>query len=318
MRHLMICISGWARTGKDTACEHLVRSHHAVQTGLADVGKRYAMEVYGFTYEQVFGPSEMRNAGDPRLPKNIYGNYECESCKVSDLPDSYVGPTEGMHFIDLDSQDIIKEKLEAVVTKLPNRDVGAGFRRYFFHETNPAFFLSPREVLQKHLEQFNEMYINTWIRKGLDLQVQLADVRHEHHGWSRKYDYVKEKGLVEANSDHWFSSAIPVVTCFSDFRHIHEYKLSRQYNDDDRRVVLVRIKRPGIDTPPFDHRSETEQCLVRDAAFDFVLNNNASLQDLYMRVDAIIKTASDPTWQPKKWDDSFVVRSHNPQLGYIE
>src|SRR5271157_5972054 len=69
MRHLMICVSGWAGTGKDECSGRLVREHQAIHTGLADPGKRHMADAYGFTAEQLWGPSKFRNAGDKRYPK---------------------------------------------------------------------------------------------------------------------------------------------------------------------------------------------------------------------------------------------------------
>lgn len=317
MRHILICVSGWSKTGKDTACERLVRNHHSIQTGLADPAKRYIMDVYGFTYDQVFGPSESRNAGDPRIPKNVYFQFGAEPC--SSLTTSVSGKGKEWHYVDLDEEDVRKSNLSGALAKLgPSTEVGAGFRRYYFQDTNPDFFLSPREVLQEHCEQFNDFHINTWIRKGLELQVELARVRREHNQWSWTFDYQKEKGLVPLSAlNRWFSSEQPVVTCFSDFRHIHEFKMAREYDSSERAVVLVRVKRPGIIKPPFDHRSENEQALVRDSAFDFVINNDSSLSDLYSKMDQIVEAAKSPFYKSKTWSDSYVARGHQPELGYL-
>jgi len=70
MRHLMICVSGFSGTGKDEVAGRLVRTHGAVQTGLADPAKRHMADLYGFTEHQLFGPSSARNGGDLRYPKN--------------------------------------------------------------------------------------------------------------------------------------------------------------------------------------------------------------------------------------------------------
>lgn len=317
MRHIMICVSGWSKTGKDTACERLVQNHFGVQTGLADPAKRYVMDVYGFTYDQVFGPSESRNAGDPRIPKNVYLDFGAEPCSALTDPPSGKGP--GWHYIDLDDEDVATNSLTPALSKLgPGVSVGAGFQRYFFQDNNPDFFLSPREVLQKHCEQFNDFHINTWIRKGLDLQVDLARVNYRAEKWGWRYNYQKDKGLVPyPRTDEWFNHSQPVVTCFSDFRHIHEFKMAREYDSQDRTVVLVRVKRPGIVKPPFDHRSENEQTLVRDSAFDFVIDNDSSLQNLYLKIDRIVEVTKSNSYKSKTWSDSYVARSHKPELGYL-
>ena len=72
--HYIIAISGFSGSGKDEAVSQLIRKYYAIQTGLADPGKRHLADAYGFTEEQLFGPSHFRNAGDLRIPKNSLEN----------------------------------------------------------------------------------------------------------------------------------------------------------------------------------------------------------------------------------------------------
>ncbi len=65
---MIIGITGKAGAGKDTVADLLVREHGFVKVALADPMKRFCKEVLGFTTEQLWGPSEMRNAPDTRLP----------------------------------------------------------------------------------------------------------------------------------------------------------------------------------------------------------------------------------------------------------
>jgi hypothetical protein len=60
---------GSANSGKDTVADHLVEKHGFVKVALADPMKRFCMEVYDFTEEQLWGPSPMRNAPDKRYPR---------------------------------------------------------------------------------------------------------------------------------------------------------------------------------------------------------------------------------------------------------
>lgn len=55
-----------AGSGKDTIAEQLVSKHGFVSVALADPMKRFCMEVFGFTDEQLWGPSEKRNEPDSR------------------------------------------------------------------------------------------------------------------------------------------------------------------------------------------------------------------------------------------------------------
>lgn len=63
---MIIGISGKAGSGKDTLADTLVDDHGFVKVALADPMKRFCMEVFDFTEEQLWGPSEKRNAIDQR------------------------------------------------------------------------------------------------------------------------------------------------------------------------------------------------------------------------------------------------------------
>ena len=56
MKLLGIC--GKAGSGKDTAAAYLIEKHGFVKLAFADPLKRFAKGVFGFTSEQLWGPSE--------------------------------------------------------------------------------------------------------------------------------------------------------------------------------------------------------------------------------------------------------------------
>ena len=63
---MIIALSGLSGTGKDTAADILVRDHGFVKVSLADPIKRICRDVFDFTDDQLWGPSEKRNSPDPR------------------------------------------------------------------------------------------------------------------------------------------------------------------------------------------------------------------------------------------------------------
>ena len=65
----LIAIVGRAGSGKDTVADILVRNHGWAKIALADPLKRAAQDFFGFTNEQLWGPSAMRNAPDMRFPR---------------------------------------------------------------------------------------------------------------------------------------------------------------------------------------------------------------------------------------------------------
>ncbi len=83
---MLIGISGLANSGKDTAADFLVGRYSFVKTSFADPMKKIAREAFGFSDEQLYGPSEARNAPDTRYPRE-HGPFDvsggrCRCCSV--------------------------------------------------------------------------------------------------------------------------------------------------------------------------------------------------------------------------------------------
>jgi hypothetical protein len=64
----IIGISGLAGSGKDTVADFLLKHEGFVKMSLADPIKRFAMDVWEFSEEQLWGPSKNRNSPDYRYP----------------------------------------------------------------------------------------------------------------------------------------------------------------------------------------------------------------------------------------------------------
>lgn len=75
----IIGLSGLAGSGKNAISDILEKHHSYVTIGLADPIKRLTQQVYRFSEEQLFGPSQMRNEIDerygipPRKAITVYG-----------------------------------------------------------------------------------------------------------------------------------------------------------------------------------------------------------------------------------------------------
>lgn len=66
---MLLGICGQAGSGKDTVADHLCLQHQFVKVGFADPLKRICKDVFNFSDEQLWGPSEKRNAEDRRYPR---------------------------------------------------------------------------------------------------------------------------------------------------------------------------------------------------------------------------------------------------------
>ncbi len=65
----IIGISGLAGSGKDTVADFLLEHDGFIKISLADPIKRFAMDVWEFSEEQLWGPSKYRNSLDNRYPQ---------------------------------------------------------------------------------------------------------------------------------------------------------------------------------------------------------------------------------------------------------
>jgi len=306
MRHLLLCFSGWAGTGKDECTGHLVKKHKAVHTGLADPGKRHMLDAYGFSVEQLWGPSKFRNEGDPRYPKP----------ELSKL--GFVSVSDKMWGLDINPSN--RKKILSIARELGRSGLEITYelqtneKSYFtilVSNKDPKWFLSPRESLQKYMELMNTLYADTWIRKGINIHKEIfSGIVSSESYMNMTLNYDKTSGII----DDYMNTPIfnkTFISTFSDFRHIHEHRLSRKEASGTLIPVLIRIKRNSIMNPPFDHRSETEQTRIRDAAYDFIIDNNSTLEDLYRTVDLIVETCSDKNWFSKPWSEDFILSNES-------
>lgn len=67
MNSHIILVAGAAGSGKDTVAGFVTKHLNAVTIAQADPMKRFAQNAFGFSRDQLWGPSEFRNGIDPRL-----------------------------------------------------------------------------------------------------------------------------------------------------------------------------------------------------------------------------------------------------------
>jgi hypothetical protein len=301
MRSFLVGISGYAGTGKDTVALRLVEKFGAVHLGMTDHAKRHMADVYDWSEEQLFGPSEARNAGDLRYPKPTYSHNECHR---------FEEPTAGLKVFSgkktgervlLDPNKVyhVCEGRELKDTDgLPYQSLRLGAARYFIEEGDPKFWLSPREALQRYCVLLEELYHGSLIDYAANVHLKLAP----HDGGALKYKYDRMTGLEELAKTSWRRPEQFFMTCFSDFRRKHQIQGARNRGCYSLIPVMIRVKRPGIEEPPYDHISETEQATIPDSAFDFVINNDGNFDDLNVKVDNAVASFTPNGWEHLRTD----------------
>lgn len=78
----------------------------------------------------------------------------------------------------------------------------------------------------------------------------------------------------------WSSFDVNIIT---DMRFKHEYELLKKLEPIFIRVKTDRVK---LDT---SHYSETDLLYLSDDAFDYVINNDGTIRDLFLRVKNIVE-----------------------------
>jgi len=248
------------------------------------------MELYGWSREQLFGPSAYRNAGDPKFPKEAFLRIQDSLVWDPDLsnesPEVFVELRNHMKKFPASSDFRRFFIIDPSLAWFEEKNMVKTSHGYMTSDCDPQYFLSPREALQKYCELMNTMYEPTWIRSVVET------IREVNGG---KYGYYRERGLFHLDYDEFPAlggdeSETPSF-CLADLRHWHEIRYTRE-NAESAGVkpVFIRVKRPSVPEPPFKHRSETEQQTIPDSEFDFVIQNDGTLEALDWKVQIVIQS----------------------------
>jgi len=251
---VLVAVSGNAGVGKDTAADYLVANKLFVKLALADPLKRICKEVYGFTDEQLWGPSEMRNAPDRRYIRQKKGK----------LGTTFLG--------NMDVTGTVYEKYKHLVKD--------------GHLPNPPedVYLTARYALQTlGTEWGRDCYHNTWIDYGIETAQVILD------GAGR---YTAKEGLVLYDRIAQNEAEQVGGVVFSDIRFKNELNLIKAAGGV--LIRLYRKAAEGKLTGGIEgHASEAEQNDVEDDFFDAVIYNDGPKEDLYRQLDRAIEAAKE-------------------------
>ena len=241
---MLVTVSGFANTGKDSVADLLCRTHEFVRVSLADPLKRAAQDFYGFTDEQLWGPSHMRNAPDPRYPREHtwQRNGKESTCACC-------------------GQETTRRMIEDDL--------------WVENEVEPCF-LTCRYALQNlGTEHGRHCYPDIWVEYAIRVhdRLQQGGCVYDQKGGVRFTSMVDSEMMTSKKN-----VVIP------DTRFRNELRLIRQAGG-----LSVRVKRPGVETPAWQHASETEQLSIPDSEFNYFVVNDGTLDDLAQKVQAMIE-----------------------------
>jgi len=266
----IVGISGQMGSGKDTVAAHLVEHHDYLQMALADPIKRLGKYVFAFTNEQLWGPSECRNAVDDR-----YTLCEIRSSNTK------FGPgltTKGLAKVCdggwlIAAKALLEYGPEWLEEVLPDRDVNEEMKilcKAFASLGHKYPELSPRVMLQYFgTEWGRDREHGIWVKCLFRNATKVL----KGHGYRRD---VGVGGLS-------YGSGVIV----SDIRFKDELEA---FKDVGGKLIRIHRKETDEDAAKIGiscHPSEQEQKEFKDDMFDVIIQNNGSLKELLKNVDDI-------------------------------
>lgn len=231
---MILGISGVAGSGKDTVAGFL-ENRHFVRVAMADPLKRIARDVYAFTVNQLWGPSQYRNGLDKRYPREHTwkvmdnGTASCGCCGATSKPDA-------------------KDDVQC--------------------------FLTPRYALQWLGTEFGRhCYENTWA----DYAIRIADGlgRNTIACYSQQQGATAWTDIAEGVNTN--RAGVGPSTAIPDVRFRNEISAIKKAGG---KVIRVRRSTAGLAGAAGMHQSEAEQLQISDTDFDYVLQNDATLDEL--------------------------------------
>lgn len=261
----IVGISGQTGSGKDTVANYLTEEHGFVKIALADPIKRFGYHVFLFNTDQLWGPSQARNAVDLRY--NEDGYWLEAQARLEASGKSYV-----IDVLGDDDSDKVTQAYSALV------------HWFFWLRENYQGKLSPRIMLQTLGTEWGRDAVNPDV--WMNYLLRTARTLLHEDGNTRQWIYDPLEGCVDRTKMNAFlrwSGTKTRGVVVSDIRFENEFKRIR-----DEGGAVIRVIRPDTDAKAATigiagHASEAHDYSLDN--FDFILNNEGTLIDLYRAVD---------------------------------
>ncbi len=240
---MIIGLSGVAGSGKDFIADLLVKNHDFVKIALADPLKRICRDVFDFSDEQLWGPSEKRNQPDKRY---FTGRVKTG---IADYEDARI-----FAILDRKAENISSEPTEEEILEYCK------------------IYLTPRFALQfLGTEWGRNCYPNVWIEYCLRIANNI--LKKEGFTYSQKDGLKFSNRLAFSNL-----STIPKGVVISDIRFANEMEAIR--SEGGKVIRIVGDRATTLRGTAALHASEREQQEIPDSSFDYILHNRTDLESL--------------------------------------
>lgn len=263
---MLLGLAGPAGSGKDTIADHLVSKHGFVKMANADLLKRVARDVFAFSDDQLWGPSERRNAPDKRYERShTWVNGACACC----------GHTP----------------------HTPADSFEASAPDY------PPCFLTPRFVLQSLGTEWGRMcFENVWIGRllGLAQELQAGGCHYSpQQGLFRGAPGMAKTSVVIPdvrfrNEVDAIRAAggkvVRVVRGMIDLfeQHPADGGWISEHKFGDTGPAIIVQEHTSISRAAAQHRSETELLTIPREKFDFIFQNSGDLHFLRLQAERMM------------------------------
>lgn len=255
-----------AGAGKDEVAKVFVK-HGFVSVAFADIMKRWCKELFGFTDEQLWGPSEERAKPDERYPRGFKS------------PQTY-----GAHPITGKTGTLLVPTRRGVVVK----EDGVLFKEGLASER--VHFLTVRYALQKLGDWGRDCYPDIWADKALETIKKLVDDAHidlRYNAQRGLYWLPEHREWEEANRRE---AGAPKGAVIPDMRFQNEFVRA-----EEEGAILIRVKKTCDEFPSVlddSHVSERDILAWGDEKFHHLLDNSGSLQFLQLQAEQLLARLS--------------------------
>jgi len=245
----IIILAGAAGTGKDTVADILCRKHGAVAIAQADPMKRLAAKVFDFSADQLWGPSQNRNAADNRFTGEIRAfNTAADKLQQCGLP-WVVSLLPG---VDRDTHLDAFWHLKKWMTNLS---------RHHLQEQKP---LTPRYTLQTLGTEWGRLFSkNIWVDYTLRQALTLLGGGHS---------YNRELGTTIDDQ-----TPLPAFVVVTDGRFPNEIITIKGAGGMAMRLVSSDLSASAQQAGVVGHASETSLGGIPEGWFDITLSNDKAL-----------------------------------------
>ncbi len=265
----IILLCGQAGSGKDLVGAHLASVYNGITIALADPMKRMAAEIFGFSQEQLFGPSANRNEPDVRFRSGSSGAYEHAEGKL---------------------EGVAAEWFPVLFPGLPREPIERAFARWFIDciqngEDNDG--LTPRFALQTLGTEFGrDIDPEVWSRYAVRTARLLLGAEHS---------YTRGEGLIRDLTKKWPYDLV-VITDGRFANEITNVKMVGGYV-----VHLVRtdsLTQEAMKAGVAGHVSEMGLSLVPNHFYDWRIGNDSTIEALKRKADGVadVILQGPPAW----------------------